>query len=175
MADNGALPRVFARTNRAGSPAFAGAVQSLLALTVVAVFALAGLDPFQDLLIKVNTPGVIGIMVLQGLAAAAAVAFFLRRRGIARRTFLISSSVIAAVLMTWVIYVVVKHLDVLTGAPKATNDALLAVVPAVIVLGLVGGLVLRRLRPETIALLGRDDADVELPASDASGVSTDRV
>jgi hypothetical protein len=91
------------------------------------------------------------------------VAFFLRRRGIARRAFLISSSVIAAVLMAWVIYVVVKHLDVLTGASTATNDALLAVVPAVIVLGLVGGLVLRSLRPETIALLARDDADVELP------------
>jgi amino acid transporter len=162
MAESGALPWVFARTNRRGSPAFAGAVQSMLALTVVVVFALARLDPFQDLLIKVNTPGVIGIMLLQGLAAAAAVAFFLRRRGIARRAFLISSSVIAAVLMAWVIYVVVKHLEVLTGASAATNDALLAVVPAVIVLGLVGGLVLRRLRPETIALLARDDADVEL-------------
>jgi amino acid transporter len=163
MAESGALPRVFARTNRAGSPAVAGAVQSLLALSVVVVFALAGLDPFQDLLIKVNTPGVIGIIVLQGLAAAAAVAFFLRRRGTARRAFLISSSVVAAVAMAWVVYVAVKHLDVLTGAPKATNDALVAVVPAVLVLGLVGGLVLRRLRPETIALLAHDDADVELP------------
>jgi amino acid permease len=163
MAESGALPRAFARTNRVGSPAFAGAVQSLLAMTVVVVFALAGLDPFQDLLIKVNTPGVIGIIVLQGLAAAAAVAFFLRRRAIARRTFLIVSSVIAAILMASVVYVVVQHLEVLTGAPKETNDALVAVVPAVLVLGLVGGLVLRRVRPKTIALLARDDADVELP------------
>lgn len=162
MAESGALPRKFARTNRAGSPAFAGAVQSLLAMTVVVVFALAGLDPFQDLLIKVNTPGVIGIIVLQGLAAAAAVAFFLRRRGIARRAFLIASSVIATVLMSSVVYVVVRHLDVLTSAPKEINDALVAVVPAVLVLGLVGGLVLRRVRPRTIALLARDDSDVEL-------------
>jgi amino acid transporter len=158
MAQSGALPRAFARTNRVGSPAFAGAVQSLLALTVVVTFALAGLDPLQDLLIKVNTPGVIGIIVLQGLAAAAAVVFFLRRRDIARRAFLIASSVVAAVLMAWVVYVVIKHLDVLTGAPKATNDALVAVVPAVLVLGLVGGLILARIRPETIALLaGNDD------------------
>ena len=163
MAESGALPRMLARTNRAGSPAFAGAVQSLLAMIVVVVFALAGLDPFQDLLIKVNTPGVIGIIVLQGLAAAAAVAFFLRHRTIARRTFLVASSVIAAVLMASVVVVVIRHLDVLTNAPAATNDALIAVVPAVLVLGLVGGLVLRRLRPDTIALLARDDADVELP------------
>ena len=32
MAESGALPRMFARTNRAGSPAFAGAVQSVLGL-----------------------------------------------------------------------------------------------------------------------------------------------
>ncbi|WP_246113937.1 APC family permease [Streptomyces montanus] len=163
MAESGALPRVFARTNRAGSPAFAGAVQSLLAITVVLVFGLAGLDPFQDLVIKVNTPGVIGVILLQALVAAAAVAFFLRRRGMPRRVFLTSSSVVAAGLMAWVIYVVVKHIEVLTGAPKAINDVLVAIVPATLLLGVVGGLVLRRVRPETIALLARDDAGTELP------------
>jgi amino acid transporter len=164
MAESGALPRVFARTNRAGSPAFAGAVQSVLALTVVLGFALAGLDPFQDLLIKVNTPGVIGIILLQALAAAAAVVFFLRRPGTPRRLFLTSSSVLAAGLLAWVIYMLVKHLDVLTGAPAATNDMLVAVVPAVLLLGVVGGLVLRRVRPGTIALLARDDEAVEQPS-----------
>ena len=163
MAESGTLPRVFARTNRAGSPAFAGGVQSLLALAVVLAFAALGLDPIQDLLIKVNTPGVIGIIVLQMLAAAAAVAFFVRRRGMPRRGFLISTSVAAAGLMAWVIYEVVKHIDVLTGAPQATNVVLVGVVPAVLLLGVVGGLVLRSVRPETIALLAHDDADVELP------------
>jgi amino acid transporter len=162
MAESGALPRVFARTNRAGSPAFAGAVQSALALTVVLLFALFGLDPFQDLLIKVNTPGVIGIILLQALAAAAAVVFFLRRRDVPRRAFLISTSIVAFGLMAWVIYAVIKHLDVLTGAPKATNELLVGVVPAVILLGVVGGLVLRIVRPDTIALLAHDDAAVEL-------------
>ncbi|RNM17066.1 APC family permease [Nocardioides pocheonensis] len=161
MAESGALPRVFARTNRAGSPAFAGAVQSVLALTVVLLFALFGLDPFNDLLIKVNTPGVIGIILLQALAAAAAVAFFFRRRDVPRRTFLMSTSVVAAGLMAWVIYAVVKHLDVLTGAPRATNEVLVGAVPAILLLGVVGGLVLRSVRPETIALLAHDDAAVE--------------
>lgn len=162
MAESGALPRVFTRTNRAGSPAFAGAVQSALALTVVLLFALFGLDPFQDLLVKVNTPGVIGIILLQALAAAAAVVFFLRRRDMPRRAFLITTSVVAAGLMAWVIFVVIKHLDVLTGAPKATNELLVGVVPAVLLLGVVGGLVLRRVRPDTIALLAHDDTAVEL-------------
>jgi hypothetical protein len=64
--------------------------------------------------------------------------------------------------MTWVIYMVVKHLDVLTGASKATNDALIAVVPLVVLVGVVGGLVLRNVRPETIALLAHDEPAVEL-------------
>ena len=161
MAESGALPRVFARTNKAGSPAFAGAVQSALAMTVVLLFALFHLDPFADLLIKVNTPGVIGIILLQAVAAAAAVAFFLRRTDAPRRGFLISTSVVAAALMAWVIYMVIKHLDVLTGAPKATNELLVWSVPAVILVGVVGGLVLRSVRPETIALLAHDDAAVE--------------
>ena len=161
MAESGALPRMFARTNRAGSPAFAGAVQSALAMTVVVLFALFGLDPFQDLLIKVNTPGVIGVLLLQALAAAAAVAFFLRRRDVPRRAFLISTSVVAAGLMARVIYAVVKHIDVLTGAPTATNELLVGAVPAVLALGVVGGLVLRSVRPDTIALLAHDDDAVE--------------
>lgn len=161
-AESGALPRAFARTNRAGSPAFAGAVQSALAMTVVLSFALFGLDPFADLLIKVNTPGVIGIILLQALAAAAAVAFFLRRRDMPRRGLLVATSVVAAGL-TWVIYMVSKHLDVLTGAPPATNRLLVAAVPAILVIGVVGGLVLRSVRPDTIALLAHDDDAVELP------------
>jgi amino acid transporter len=75
MAESGVLPRVFARTNRAGSPAFAGAVQSGLAMTVVLLFALFGLDPFADLLIKVNTPGVNRNHQLQAGPAAAAVPY----------------------------------------------------------------------------------------------------
>lgn len=65
--------------------------------------------------------------------------------------------------MAWVIYEVVRHLDVLTGAPQATNVVLVAVVPVVLLAGVVGGLVLRSVRPETIALLAHDDAEVELP------------
>jgi hypothetical protein len=89
------------------------------------------------------------------------VAFFVRRRDMPRRGFLISTSVAAAGLMAWVIYEVVKHIDVLTGAPQATNVVLVGTVPAVLLLGVVGGLVLRSVRPETIALLARDDAAVE--------------
>jgi hypothetical protein len=50
---------------------------------------------------------------------------------------------------------------VLTGAPRATNEVLVGAVPAILLCGVVGGLVLRSVRPETIALLAHDDAAVE--------------
>lgn len=159
MAESRVAPRVLERTNAAGSPVVAGAIQSALALAVVVTFGVAGLDPFADLLIKVNTPGVIGIVLLQVAAAAAAAWFFLRRRDVARRGLLLGTSVIAAVLMSWVVYVLVDNIELLTGASDATNNALLAVVPVVIALGVLGGLWLRRARPEAIDLLAHDGSE----------------
>lgn len=160
MAQAGALPRVFARTNRAGSPAVAGGVQSLLALAVVLSFAAAGLDPFTELLIGVNTPGVIGIIGLQVLASLAAVVFFVRRTDLPRRRFLIISSVVAAALMIGVIVGFAKYIAIFTGAGRDTNDALLLIVPVVFVVGIVGGLVLRARRPGVLELLAHDDRTV---------------
>ncbi len=77
------LPRVLGKLHPVyKSPYVASAVQSLLAAIVIAGFALAGADPYLQLLLWVNSPGVVGIVVLQAMAAAAVLAFFWRdRRG----------------------------------------------------------------------------------------------
>ena len=160
MAVAGALPRVFARTNRSGSPAVSGAVQSVVALVVVLSFAAAGLDPFKQLLIGVNTPGVVGIIGLQVLASLAAVVFFVRRTDLPRRRFLIASSALAAVLMIGVIVYFTKYIAIFTGASHRMNVELMLVIPCVLVIGLLGGLVLQRRRPEALTLLARDDESV---------------
>ena len=160
MAVAGALPRALARTNRSGSPAVAGGVQSILALVVVLGFAAADLDPFTDLLIAVNTPGVIGIIVLQVLASLAAVVFFVRRRDLPRRRFLIASSVLAAALMIGALTYFAKYIALVTGAGDRMNTTLLLTIPAVLAAGIIGGLVLQRTRPEVLTLLARDDKTV---------------
>ena len=160
MAVAGALPRALARTNRSGSPAVAGGVQSILALVVVLGFAAADLDPFTDLLIAVNTPGVIGIIALQVLASLAAVVFFVRRRDLPRRRFLIASSALAAALMIGALTYFAKYIALVTGAGDRMNTTLLLTIPAVLAAGIIGGLVLQRTRPEVLTLLARDDETV---------------
>lgn len=134
----------------------AGAAQSVLALAVVVAFGITGLDPYSDLLICVNTPGIIGIVLLQAAVAVAAVVFFLRHRETPRRGLLIGSSVLAALLMLGVIYLMVAHIDTFTAASTSVNNILLAVIPVVTLLAVAGGLLLRRTRPATITHLGFD-------------------
>lgn len=160
MAVAGALPRVFARTNKNGSPAVSGAVQSVIALVVILSFAAAGLDPFTQLLIGVNTPGVVGIIALQVFASLAAVVFFIRRTDVPRRRFLIASSALAAVLMIGVIVYFTKYIALITGAGHRMNVTLMLVMPCVLVIGVIGGLVLQRKRPEVLTLLAHDDETV---------------
>lgn len=160
MAVAGALPRVLARTSRFGSPAVAGGVQSVVALVVVLGFAAAGLDPFTQLLIGVNTPGVVGIIGLQVVASLAAVVFFVRRTDLPRRRFLVASSALAAALMIGVITYFTKYIAVFTGAGDRMNVTLLLIIPGVLALGLIGGLALKRHRPEVLELLAHDDETV---------------
>src|SRR5688572_10063243 len=66
------LPRGLGTTHRVHhSPWVAGAVMGVASAAVVGTFAILGRDPYNDLFILTNSPGVIGIMVLQALAAAA--------------------------------------------------------------------------------------------------------
>ncbi|TCI98840.1 APC family permease [Aeromicrobium sp. IC_218] len=162
MARHGALPAAFARTNRAGSPVVAGTVQTVLALVVVLGFAAFGADPFTDLLIGVNTPGVVGVVLLQAVASLAAVRFFLRHRDVPRRPLVIGSSVLAAVLMLLVIWQFLDHIAVFTGAPPEMNRVLVSVIPVVVVLAVVAGLVMRRVRPDVIAELAHEGEDEEV-------------
>lgn len=73
LTEEGLLPPVLGRIHpRHRSPHLAGAAQTAVGAVVVAGFALAGADPYTQLLLWVNTPGMIGLMALQLLAAAIA-------------------------------------------------------------------------------------------------------
>ncbi|MZE56923.1 amino acid transporter, partial [Streptomyces sp. SID5770] len=69
LTDERLLPPILGSIHpRHQSPYVAGIVQTVLGLLVVLGFATAGADPFTQLLLWVNTPGVIGLMALQLLA-----------------------------------------------------------------------------------------------------------
>jgi hypothetical protein len=117
------------------APSVAGIAQTILAATVVGAFALFGADPYLQLLLWVNTPGVIGIVVLQALAAFAVLRYF---RTHAHQESVLRSFVaplVAGVLLIGAAALIVWQIDLLTGAGDTVNWILIALVPVIFILG----------------------------------------
>lgn len=152
LSEEGVLPTALAKVHpRHRSPHVAGIAQTVLGAAVVLGFAAAGADPYTQLLLWVNTPGMIGLMALMLLAAVAVPCYF---RGISHgegRMRTVVAPVTAAVLLVVAIWLVVSKVALFTGASPAVNTVLVALVPAVFLLGIALALWLRRSRPEVYA------------------------
>ncbi|MGW8688222.1 APC family permease [Streptomyces sp. NPDC055817] len=149
LAEEGVLPQVFGTVHaKHRSPYLAGVAQTVLGAAVVLAFWAAGADPYAQLLLWVNTPGMIGLMALQ-LLAAIAVPFYFRRitheEGVLRT---VVAPIAATVLLSIAIVLVCTHLDLFTGASSLVNMILMAVAPAVFVLGIALARRLRRTKPD---------------------------
>ncbi|MEU7697741.1 APC family permease [Streptomyces sp. NPDC039028] len=165
LAEEGVLPAALGRIHpRHRSPYVAGLAQTALGAVVVLGFAAAGADPYTQLLLWVNTPGMLGLMALMLLAALAVVRYFRRvphREG-ALRTLV--APVTAAVLLAVAIWLVASKVALFTGASPTVNTVLVAVVPAVLVLGLLLAHRLRRTRPEVYARFAAEPPAAPHPA-----------
>ncbi|MFJ5139101.1 APC family permease [Streptomyces sp. NPDC088707] len=166
LAEEGVLPAALGRIHpRHRSPYVAGLAQTVLGAAVVLGFAAAGADPYTQLLLWVNTPGMLGLMALMLLAALAVVRYFRRvphQEG-ALRTLVAPGT--AAVLLAVAIWLVASKVALFTGASPTVNAVLVAVVPAVLVLGLLLAYRLRRTRPEVYAHFAEE------PPADPPGAS----
>ncbi|MDX2933774.1 APC family permease [Streptomyces ipomoeae] len=152
LAEEGILPKALARVHpRHRSPYVAGLAQTALGAIVVLTFAAAGADPYMQLLLWVNTPGMLALMLLQLLAAIAVPLYFRRVTHTEGALRTVVAPVVAAVLLAGAIVLVVTHLDQFTGASTTVNTVLAAVVPAILVIGLALAWWLRRARPEVYA------------------------
>jgi len=155
IANEGLLPRVLTRVHpRTRAPYVAGVAQTLLALVVVVGFAVAGADPYQQLLIWVNTPGIFGILLLQVLAAVSVVVHFRRHRTSEGLWRTVVAPVVAATAMSVAIVLAATNIELLTGATAGVNAVILMTLPATCVLGLVWALWLRTHRREVFDRVG---------------------
>jgi amino acid transporter len=159
LARDGILPAALASTRRNGSPHIAGLVQTILSVLIVGGFVIAGADPFLNLLIWVNTPGVVGILVLQLLASIAVIVFFVRNRTLERKWYVLPAAVLATAALAWFAVLIVLNIDVLTGAGAAANAVILLVVPVAFLIGVVLAVVYKRTRPATYERIGGGDRD----------------
>jgi amino acid transporter len=169
LAHDRLLPAALGRTHpRYLSPAAAGTTQSILAAVVVTGFALTGADPVRHLLILVNTPGVLGILLLLTLTSVAVLAYFLRRRGVPGARIAIASAALGTILLTLILGVIINKVALLTAAQPATNTALVAVLPVILAAGLAWALTLKTRNPHAYARIGGEDThhpDTNVPST----------
>ncbi|MEV7723895.1 amino acid permease [Streptomyces sp. NPDC087917] len=173
LAEEGVLPAALGRVHpRHRSPYLAGAVQTVLGAVIVLGFALAGADPYQQLLLWVNTPGMIGLMALMLLAALAVPVYFRRTAHAEGPWRTLIAPVTAAVLLTVAIFLVVSKVDLFTLASPTVNTVLVALVPAVFLLGLGLAQRLKTHRPEVYARFGEEPAQEEPAQEDLAHPTT---
>ncbi|WP_433454874.1 APC family permease [Streptomyces sp. CA-142005] len=173
LAEEGVLPRRLGRIHpRHRSPYVAGIAQTVLGALVVLAFWAAHADPYQQLLLWVNTPGMIGLLLLQLLAAIAVPCYFRRVRHAEGALRTVVAPVLATVLLATAIALVVTHIDLFTGASATVNVLLVVVAPAVFALGLPLAWWLRRSRPEVYARFATEPGENTGPA-EATGPGQD--
>lgn len=160
LSRDGVLPAWIGEVHpRYGSPYRASVVQTVLAVVVIGGFAFAGADPVTGLLLWVNTPGVVGIVVLQALTAISCAVYFLRRNKAASTPAALTAAVASAVLLAGATYVLIDNVGLLTNAPASVNVVLVGLVPATLLVGGVLAVWLRNRRPETYARVGKGSDD----------------
>lgn len=125
---------------------------------VITVCAILNADPYQQLLIWVNTPGIFGIVGLQGLVSVAAFLYLRRNPAAARNKLLAPLSLVSAVLLFGVVILIALNIELLTAADAVTNTILILVTPVVFAGGLLATRWLRRRRPATFDRIGSFEA-----------------
>lgn len=149
IADEGLLPAALAKVHpRTRAPYVAGLVQTALALVIVGGFAVAKADPYTQLLIWVNTPGIFGILLLQVAAAVSVVAYFRKRSTGEGAWRTLVAPVLSAGLMVFAVVLSAKNISFLTGTTGLVNQVLLLTIPVTCLLGLAWATWLRRNRCE---------------------------
>ena len=145
---------------RTGSPWIASLTQTVLALTVVLVFAIAGADPVLKLFTWLTNLGALGVLALMAATSFAVVGYFRQRpeAGLSAWSSKIAPT-LAGVLLVVILVLGVANFNVLiTSATGAPTDTMTIVLPLILlvggILGLVVGAWLKRNKPEIYARIG---------------------
>ncbi|WP_458109477.1 APC family permease [Arthrobacter sp. R3-55] len=155
LAKDGVLPAFLGRTHhKYKSPHRAGQIQTILAAVVILICAIAGADPYRQLLIWVNTPGIVGIVALQGVVSVAAFIYLRRNPAAVTHRVLLPVSIASAILLFGVVALIAINIELLTFADPLTNTILLLVPPVVFIAGLLIARRLRTTRPDVFARIG---------------------
>ncbi|MFG2651924.1 APC family permease [Streptomyces sp. NPDC048436] len=156
----GLLPRRLGTVSpKTRAPAAAVVVQSALALAVVILTVISGEDPYTVTFLWSNGSGILGVMLMQALAALAVYGFFRRDRRGMPAWRVVAAPLLACAGLAVLIVLVCANLDLLTGASGGVNAALIAPLPVLFVAGAAMALRIRRRDPRAYEQLTTVDAE----------------
>uniref|UniRef100_UPI00384F7EB9 APC family permease n=1 Tax=Epidermidibacterium keratini TaxID=1891644 RepID=UPI00384F7EB9 len=151
----GLLPKILSHTReRTSSPGVAVIVHAVLVMVPMLVLAFAGLDPYSQIVIWTNTPGLVSVLLLQLLTSVAVISYFARNPRGERSWNRLVAPAIASVLLCIVIFLVCSQMDLLTGLSLAGNLAICVPLLLAFLTGVAFALRLRATRPDDYACLG---------------------
>jgi amino acid transporter len=157
----GVLPSFFGRVNsRTGAPWAASLTQSILALTVVLIFAIAAANPVLTLFTWLTNLGALGVLLLMAATSFAVVGYFRRRPQDAVGGWASTwAPAIAGVLLLVLLVLGVANFNVLiTGLTDAPINTMTVVLPLILfgggIVGLIVGAILKRSRPDVYERIG---------------------
>ncbi|MFD8227048.1 APC family permease [Streptomyces massasporeus] len=178
MGREGLLPAAFGRTSgSSGAPGTGSLLQTVVAVVVVAAFALADDKPTGDptapvlhLFTWFGNIGALGVIVLMAAASLSVVVFFVRRGAAGAQAWRLVTSALAGIALLVIAGYTVKDFEVLVGA--GPGSSLSWVLPGIIgvaaLAGVVLGLVLRARAPEKHARIGLGNEAFQLDKAASS-------
>ncbi|MYS93406.1 MULTISPECIES: APC family permease [Streptomyces] len=178
MGREGLLPAAFGRTSgTSGAPGTGSLLQTVVAVVVVAGFAIADDKPVGDptapvlhLFTWFGNIGALGVIVLMAAASLSVVVFFVRRGAAGSQAWRLVTSALAGLALLVIAGYTVKDFEVLVGA--GPDSSLSWVLPGIIGLaalaGVVLGLVLRARAPEKHARIGLGNEAFQLDKAASS-------
>ncbi|MGA5362328.1 APC family permease [Streptomyces purpurascens] len=178
MGREGLLPAAFGRTSgTSGAPGTGSLLQTVVAVVVVAAFAIADDKPAGDptapvlrLFTWLGNIGALGVILLMAAASLSVVVFFVRRGAAGAQAWRLVTSALSGLALLVIAGYTVKDFEVLVGA--GPDSSLSWMLPGVIGLALVGGLllglVLRARAPEKHARIGLGNEAFQLDKAASS-------
>lgn len=141
--------------NRFQSPHVGSLVQTVIAVVVIGIFAIAGLDPVLALFSWMTNVGTLGIIVLMASTSFAVVAFFSRNPTLEPN--MLKSKLfptLAAIAFVVVVYMIVTNFSFLAGAEGVLGWFLPGIILIAAVVGALLAMALRSRSATDFAALG---------------------
>ncbi|QIM17364.1 APC family permease [Leucobacter insecticola] len=167
----GVMPHAFSHTSKSGAPWAGSVAQTIIAIIIVAGFALTGdafgaadamfgelsfLYPVLTMFTWLTNTGAAGLVLLMALTAFAVIGFFRKRPGGLSAWTTVVAPFVAGVLLAGMFVMILGNFPLMLGQeePDATTFVLPGMIIAAFVIGLAWAYVLRVKKPHLYSQIG---------------------